>query len=85
MLVSASDYVANSTDEGVLKLAPKAELSPAQITNVFGFPRNLKTKVLAVDAPLHAHACLLLLTSHSLTHARSITLAKSLALAPLGG
>ncbi len=45
MATHATDYAANLTDSGVLKLNPRTELRPEEITSVFGYPRNLKDKV----------------------------------------
>lgn len=38
------DYVAGISDEGVLKLAPRTELEPKDITHVFGYARDLIEK-----------------------------------------
>eukprot|EP00798_Chlamydomonas_sp_ICE-L_P018146 gene18146-24586_t len=37
-----SDYVANVSDEGVLKLPARVELDPDEITHVFGYPRDFE-------------------------------------------
>jgi len=40
----ATDYAANSTDTGILTLNPRTELKPDEITDVFGWPRDLTDK-----------------------------------------
>lgn len=42
--VASLDYVASAADEGVLGLPPRSELSPADITDVFGYPRDLTAR-----------------------------------------
>ncbi|KAG1656568.1 hypothetical protein FOA52_009056 [Chlamydomonas sp. UWO 241] len=44
MRASCADYIANSVDSPVLQLNPRTELSPGEITKVFGYNRNLKEK-----------------------------------------
>ena len=45
IICRGSDYVASNLDEGVLKLAPRAELSNKDVTHVFGYARDLPDKV----------------------------------------
>jgi hypothetical protein len=40
----STDYTASVTDEGVLLLPSRTELEAEQVTNVFGYPRNLQDK-----------------------------------------
>jgi hypothetical protein len=41
----STDYVATASDDGVLKLNPRTDLSADEIINVFGYARDLKAKV----------------------------------------
>jgi len=45
LVCNSTDYVATASDEGVLKLNPRTDLTADEITNVFGYPRDLTTKV----------------------------------------
>lgn len=47
---SEAGYAANSTDALVLKMNPRTELRGDQITNVFGYARNMETKVRAIGS-----------------------------------
>ncbi|GAX73995.1 hypothetical protein CEUSTIGMA_g1445.t1 [Chlamydomonas eustigma] len=40
----STDYVATASDDGVLKLNPRTDLSADEITHVFGYARDLKAK-----------------------------------------
>ena len=44
-ICNSTDYVATPSDEGVLRLNPRTDLTAEEITNVFGYPRDLKGKV----------------------------------------
>lgn len=47
---SEAGYAANSTDALVLKMNPRTELRGDQITNVFGYARNMETKVRTIGS-----------------------------------
>lgn len=40
----STDYIASVSDQGVLKMSARTELDIDEITDVFGFPRNLEQK-----------------------------------------
>jgi hypothetical protein len=42
VIVKSTDYVANATDSGVLLLPLKQELEEHQLSNVFGYERDLQ-------------------------------------------
>jgi hypothetical protein len=42
VIVKSTDYVANANDSGVLLLPLKQELEVDQLTNVFGYDRDLQ-------------------------------------------
>ena len=57
-ICNSTDYVATASDDGVLKLNPRTDLTAEEIANVFGYARDLKTKVGsgAMHGPAYMHA-----------------------------
>ena len=47
--LAAVDYVASPSDEGVLQQPSKQELTPAEMVNVFGYPRDLRKRCVCPD------------------------------------